>query len=53
MMAILMPLSLWEGVLSLIIGASLNEPHTSVTAFGEVVGMSVRGHILQILNEQI
>ena len=29
-----------------IIGASLSEPHTSVTAFAEVVCMSVCGHIL-------
>ena len=28
-----------------VIGASLSKPHTSVTAFAEVVCMSVRGHI--------
>ena len=28
-----------------VIGVSLSEPHTSVTAFAEVVYMSVRGHI--------
>ena len=27
-------------------GASLSEPHTSVTAFAEVVCMYVRGHLL-------
>ena len=39
----------WRVIIIEMIGASLSEPHTSVTAFAEVVCMSVclsvRGHI--------
>ena len=36
-----------------IIGASLSEPHTCVTALRTCVCMSVCGHIPKILNERI
>ena len=35
----------YVALISYLIGASLSEPHTSVTAFAEVVCMSACGHI--------